>query len=148
MALFKFQNLNKYGNLRTRIVYHPTSAFSFYPKGYGRFVNTQRFYYEMEHEYLVPILFKDQNGDKIMMPDGIKVHPKTTLEDIKVVRPKPKKRTEPIIETHISSSSGAEYTTKYYPDSGNYYCSCPGTWRAKDRRCKHIKEMELKIKNK
>ena len=80
------------------------------------------------------------------MPDGIKVHPKTTLDDIKVVRPKPKKRTEPMIETHISSSSKSEYTTRYYPDSGKYYCNCMGFFRARDRRCKHIKAMELKIK--
>jgi hypothetical protein len=146
MALFKFQNNNKYGNLRTRIVHSPTSQFSFKPAGYGKFVNVQRFYYIVEHEVLSPILFKDQNGDQIMMPDGIKVHPKTTLDDIKVVRPKPKKRSEPIIETSISSSGDVTYETKYYPDSGNIYCSCPGTWRAKDRRCKHIKAMELKVK--
>jgi len=146
MALFKFQNNNKHGNLRTRIVHSPTSQFSFKPKGLGSFVNVQRFYYEMEHEYLTPILFNDQNGDKIMMPDGIKVHPKTTLDDIKVVRPQPKKRTEPIIETHISSSSKSEYTTRYYPDSGKYYCNCMGFFRARDRRCKHIKAMELKFK--
>ncbi len=146
MALFKFQNNNKHGNLRTRIVHSSTSQFSFKPKGLGSFVNVQRFYYEMEHEYLTPILFNDQNGDKIMMPDGIKVHPKTTLNDIKVVRPKPKKRKEPIIETHISNSSGTEYTTRYFPDSGKYHCTCMGYWRAKDRRCKHIKLMELKFK--
>ena len=146
MALFKFQNLNKHGNLRTRIVHSPTSQFSFKPKGFGKFVNVQRFYYEMEHEYLIPTLYVNLKGEKIMMPDGIKVHPKTTLDDIKMNRPKPKKRKEPIIETHISSSSGAEYTTRYFPDSGKIYCSCPGSWRAKDRRCKHIKEMELKTK--
>tara|TARA_B100001094_G_scaffold260582_1_gene261094 strand:- start:1603 stop:2046 length:444 start_codon:yes stop_codon:yes gene_type:complete len=146
MALFKFQNLNKHGNLRTRIVHSPTSQFSFKPKGLGKFVNVQRFYYEMEHEYLIPILYVNLKGEKIMMPDGIKVHPETTLDDIKMKRPKPKKRKEPIIETHISSSSGAEYTTRYFPDSGKIYCSCPGSWRAKDRRCKHIKEMELKVK--
>ena len=146
MALFKFQNLNKHGNLRTRIVHSPTSQFSFKPKGFGKFVNVQRFYYEMEHEYLIPILYVNLKGEKIMMPDGIKVHPETTLDDIKMKRPKPKKRKEPIIETHISSSSGAEYTTRYFPDSGKIYCSCPGSWRAKDRRCKHIKAMELKIK--
>ena len=146
MALFKFQNLNKHGNLRTRIVHSPTSQFSFKPKGFGKFVNVQRFYYEMEHEYLIPILYVNLKGEKIMMPDGIKVHPETTLDDIKMKRPKPKKRKEPIIETHISSSSSAEYTTRYFPDSGKIYCSCPGSWRAKDRRCKHIKAMELKIK--
>ena len=39
-----------------------------------------------------------------------------------------------------------EYTTKYYPDSGKYHCTCMGYWRSKDRRCKHIKAMELKMK--
>jgi len=147
MALFKFQNLNKYGNLRTRIVHSPTSQFSFKPRGLGKFVNVQRFYYEMEHAYLSAALWINNEGDKILLPTMQKVHPKTTLEDIKVIRPKPKKRTEPIIETHISSSSkDIEYTTKYYPDSGNFYCTCPGTWRAKDRRCKHIKALELKHK--
>ena len=39
MALFKFQNNNKHGNLRTRIVHSPTSQFSFKPRGLGKFVN-------------------------------------------------------------------------------------------------------------
>jgi len=60
---------------------------------------------------------------------------------------KKSKRTEPIIETHVSSTSkDIVYTTKYFPDSGKIHCNCPGTWRAKDRRCKHIKAMELKVK--
>ena len=146
MALFKFQNLNKHGNLRTRIVHSPTSQFSFKPAGYGKFVNVQRFYYEVEHAYLSPALHTDDNGNKFMLPTFQKVHPETTLEDIKLIRPKVKKRTEPIIETSISSSGDVTYETKYYPDSGNIYCSCPGTWRAKDRRCKHIKAMESKVK--
>ncbi len=146
MALFKFQNLNKHGNLRTRIVHSPTSQFSFKPRGLGKFVNVQRFYYEIEHAYLSPALYTNSKGEKIILPSMQKVHPKTTLEDIKTIRPKTEKRTEPIIEVHTSSSKDIEYTTKYYPDSGNIYCSCPGTWRAKDRRCKHIKAMEVKVK--
>ena len=146
MALFKFQNLNKHGNLRTRIVHSPTSQFSFKPAGYGKFVNVQRFYYEVEHAYLSPALCTDDNGDKFILPTMQKVHPKTTLEDVKLIRPKKTQRSEPIIETSISSSGDVTYETKYYPDSGNIYCSCPGTWRAKDRRCKHIKAMELKVK--
>ena len=146
MALFKFQNLNKHGNLRTRIVHSPTSQFSFKPAGYCKFVNIQRFYYEVEHAYLSPALHTDDNGNKFMLPTFQKVHPETTLEDIKLIRPKLEKRTEPIIETSISSSGDVTYETKYYPDSGNIYCSCPGTWRAKDRRCKHIKAMESKVK--
>ena len=147
MALFKFQNLNKHGNLRTRIVHSPTSQFSFKPAGYGKFVNVQRFYYEVEHAYLSPALYTDRNGDKFILPTLEKVHPKTTLNDIELIRPKKEKRTEPIIETNVSSSSNdITYTTKYYPDSGNYYCNCPGVWRAKDRKCKHIKALELKHK--
>ena len=146
MALFKFQNLNKHGNLRTRIVHSPTSQFSFKPAGYGKFVNIQRFYYEVEHAYLSPALHTDDNGNKFMLPTFQKVHPETTLEDVKLIRPKKTQRSEPIIETSISSSGDVTYETKYYPDSGNIYCSCPGTWRAKDRRCKHIKAMELKVK--
>ena len=146
MALFKFQNLNKHGNLRTRIVYSPTSQFSLKPKGLGKFVNVQRFYYEVEHAYLGPALYTDQNGDKFLLPTFEKVHPKTTLDDVILTRPAKEKRTEPIIETSISSSGDVTYETKYYPDSGRIYCSCPGQWRAKDRRCKHIKAMELKVK--
>ena len=146
MALFKFQNLNKHGNLRTRIVHSPTSQFSFKPAGYGKFVNVQRFYYEVEHAYLSPALYTDDNGNKFMLPTFQKVHPETTLEDVKLIRHKKTQRSEPIIETSISSSGDVTYETKYYPDSGNIYCSCPGTWRAKDRRCKHIKAMELKVK--
>ena len=147
MALFKFQNLNKHGNLRTRIVHSPTSQFSFKPAGYGKFVNVQRFYYEVEHAYLSPALYTDDNGNKFILPTWEKAHPETTLEDIKLTRPKLEKRTEPIIETNISSSSGVTYETKYYPDSGNYYCSCPGRWRAFDGKCKHIKALEKKVNN-
>jgi hypothetical protein len=146
MALFKFQNLNNYGNLRTRIVHRDSSQFSFKPKGLGKFVNVQRFKYEINHPYMAPALYTDQKGDKYVLPTYQKVHPKTTLDDLVWVKPQPKKRTEPIIETHISSSKDIEYTTKYFPDSGNFSCTCPGTWRAKDRRCKHIKALELKNK--
>ena len=132
MALFKFQNLNKHGNLRTRIVHSPTSQFSFKPAGYGKFVNVQRFYYEVEHAYLSPALHTDNKGDKFILPTFQKVHPETTLEDIKLIRPKVKKRTEPIIETSISSSGDITYETKYYPDSDKILLfSCPGTVESK-----------------
>ena len=60
--------------------------------------------------------------------------------------PKPKVKKEPIIETHTSSSrADIEYKTTYYPDSGKFYCNCPGRWRAFDGKCKHIKALEKKI---
>ena len=144
--LYKFQNLNKYGTLRTRIIHSPEGTpFSFNPKGFGKFVNVQAFRYEYKHEVLPPSLFTDQDGQKWIVPTWQKVHPETRLKDINWVKPKPKKRTAPLVETNISSSNGSEYETKYYPDSGNYYCTCPGTWRAKDRKCKHIKALIEKI---
>ena len=132
MALFKFQNLNKHGNLRTRIVHSPTSQFSFNPSGYGKFVNVQRFYYKMKHTYLSASLYTDANGDKFILPSMEKVHPETTLDDIKNIKPKVKvTRNKTIEQTFNSSSSDTIYTTKYYPDSDKYHCDCPGTWRTR-----------------
>ena len=99
-----------------------------------------------KHPYLSASLYTDDNGDKFILPSMEKVHPETTLNDIINIKPKVKKRAEPIIETSISSSGDVTYETKYYPDSGKYYCDCRGYWMAKDRRCKHIKSLELKVK--
>ena len=91
-------------------------------------------------------LVSDKNTNEIIEDNSDKLSSYLDLIWIKL-ESKPKKRTEPIIEIHNSSSSkDIEYTTKYYPDSGKIYCDCPSTWRAKDRRCKHIKSMELKVK--
>ena len=57
MALWKFTNLNKYGNPRSRIIYRPDGeAFGFNPKGLGSFVNVQMFKYEYKHEIIPPVL--------------------------------------------------------------------------------------------
>lgn len=128
-------------------MYRPSSQFTFNPRGLGKFVNVQRFRYEYHHDYMAPQM-QVKDGEKFIIPGNIKVHPETTFDDIVWIKPKKEKRTEPTIETHTSSSNGGEYKTKYYPDSGNYYCSCPGTWRAKDRRCKHIKQLENKVNGK
>ena len=140
MALWKFTNTNKYGTLRSRIVYKPDGeAFSHGP-GFGPFVNVRMFRYKYKHEILPPALVTF--GDKTyIVPTWQKVDPNTTLNDIEWVKPKPKvKRSETVIRTFASGSSDATYTTKYYPDSGKYYCDCPGSWRSAGN-CKHIKEM-------
>ncbi len=144
MALWKFTNLNKYGNHRSRIIYKPDGeAFGFNPKGFGSFVNVQMFKYEYKHEIIPPSLFIDQEGQKYIVPTWQKVDSNTTLKDIEWVKPKPKKqRAKTVIETHISGSGLGEYTTKYYPESGKYHCSCPGYWRSKGN-CKHVKGMKL-----
>jgi hypothetical protein len=147
MALFKFQNLNKHGNLRTRIVHSPTSQFKYKCEGLGKFVNVQRFKYEYHHSHISPQM-QVRKGERFIMPGNQKVHSETTFDDIVWIQPQPKKRTEPIIKINVSSSNGSKYQTKYFPDSGNYQCNCPGTWRAKDRRCKHIKALEIEVNKK
>ena len=140
MALWKFTNLNKYGKLRSRIIYRPDGeAFSFNPKGFGPFVNVRMFRYE--HKGAIPPALATIGGQKYIMPSWQKVDPNTTLKDIQWIKPKPKvKRQETVIKTFKSGSSDAVYTTKYYPTSGKYFCDCPGSWRSFGN-CKHIKQM-------
>ena len=140
MALWKFTNLNKHGNLRSRIVYRPDGeAFSFNPKGFGPFVNVRMFRYEYKGAF--PPALATIGGQKYIMPSWQKVDPNTTLKDIQWIKPKPKvKRQETVIKTFKSGSSDAVYTTKYYPTSGKYFCDCPGSWRSFGNR-KHIKQM-------
>jgi hypothetical protein len=141
MALWKFTNLNKYGNPRSRIIFRPDGeAFGFNPKGFGPFVNVQRFKYEHKHDIIPPGLVVS-NGKKYIVPTWKEVDLNTTLNDIQWVRPKVKvTKSKTIVKISKSSSSNAEYTTKYYPDSGKYHCDCPGTWRTRGN-CKHVKEM-------
>ena len=140
MALWKFTNLNKYGNFRSRIIYRPNGeAFSHGP-GFGPFVNVQMFRYEYKHEILPPSLVT-LGGKKYIVPTWQEVDPNTTLKDINWIKPKVKKqRAKTIIKTHISGSGLGEYTTKYYPESGKYHCTCPGYWRS-GGNCKHVKQM-------
>jgi hypothetical protein len=140
MALWKFTNLNKHGNLRSRIVYRPDGeAFSFNPKGFGPFVNVRMFRYE--YKGALPPALATFSGQTYIVPSWQKVDPNTTLKDINWIKPKPKKqRAKTIIKTHISGSGLGEYTTKYYPESGKFHCTCPGYWRS-GGNCKHVKQM-------
>ena len=145
MALWKFTNLNKYGNPRSRIMYRPDGeAFSFNPKGFGSYVNVRRFQYEVEGGNIPPSILK-LNGKTYIMPWWKEVESETTLNDINWIKPKPK-RIEPIVEMNVSGSNpDIQYKTSYHPSSGNYYCNCPSKWMAKDGKCKHIKALESKI---
>ena len=145
MALWHFTNLNKYGNPRSRIFYRPEGeAFSFNPKGFGSFIAVRRYKYDYEHPVLPPTIL-ELNGKTYLMPLWKEVVEGTTVEDINWIKPKPKKkRSETVIETFTSGSSDKVYETKYYPDSGKFYCSCPGSWRSYGN-CKHIKSLKEKL---
>ena len=144
--LWKFTNTNKYGNLRSRIVYRPNGeAFGFNPKGFGPFVHVRTFRYTYNHPLYPPSLFVNQDGKKFIMPTWQKVLPETTLEDINWVKPKVK-RAEVFEHKFKSSSNDKVYTTKEHVSvdgSRKYTCNCPGSWMAKDKSkgCKHQQQL-------
>ena len=147
MALWHFTNLNKYGNPRSRIFHRPDGeAFSFNPNGFGSFVAVRRYKYEYEHPVLPPTIL-ELNGKTYLMPLWKEVVKGTTIDDIEWIKPKPKKKSETIVVETPSSKGDVIYKTRFYPDSGNYTCNCPGTWRAKDRMCKHIIKLKSEIEN-
>ena len=139
--LWKFTNTNKYGNLRSRIV-HSEGALKV-GRGFGSFQAAQRFRYDSRSPYF-GLMVLPINGKKYLTPDWIEVHPQTTLADIKhepVVVEVPVQKNEWIFE----SSSGDGFY-KVRQNGLKLTCTCPGSWRAADRRCKHIKEVEKLIK--
>jgi hypothetical protein len=81
-------------------------------------------------------------GKKYITPGFLPCHPNTELSDIKWIQKISKKEQVKEIDTwRFKSSSGdGEYVTKR--NGFKYTCNCPGVWRAKDRECKHIKEVK------
>ena len=105
-------------------------------------ISVSKFQYE-QHNIFPPMLVTI-DGQKYMMPDWVKVNHYTTLADIKHIPPvKPVTKVEEF--KFESSSSNKVYVAKRYtkPDGEvKLTCGCPGSWRAFDRRCKHIKSLE------
>ena len=140
MALWKFTNYNKHGHLRSRIMSTPgNQSFSYNPAGLGQFVGVSRFHYESRTPYH-GVLTSPVDGKKYLTPDWIEVHPDTTLADIIYNAPKPEK--EKPTEWLFESSSDPSQFYKVRFNGIRYNCSCPGSWRAKDRECKHIKQVK------
>ena len=105
-------------------------------------ISVSKFQYE-QHNIFPPMLVTI-DGQKYMMPDWVKVNHYTTLSDIKHIPPV-KKITETEKFEFSSSSSNKVYVAKRITKpSGEVTlsCNCPGSWRAFDRRCKHIKSLE------
>jgi hypothetical protein len=102
-------------------------------------------YIVRKHSYLSTSISKFLNKH-VIMPQGIECHPDTRLSDIiyeeAIVKSPVEiiKKEEPKTWKFDSSSGGGTYIVKMTPKG--LTCDCPGRWRAKDRRCKHIKEVE------
>jgi len=81
----------------------------------------------------------------IIFPVNKEVHPKTTLNDIEIIRSK--KRIEKSQENTYkveSSTSGSMYIVREI--AGKYTCNCTGFSRVKDKTkgCKHIQDIKVK----
>jgi len=140
MALWQFTHLNKHGNKKSRIIYKEGSIFSYSPSKLGNFVAVKRYMYKHTHPTIPPILMVDNEGNKCILPSWDKVHPKTTLDDIRWEKPKPKPK--PKTWTFKSSSSSTIYYTKVIEDK--IKCSCPGYFRSRGN-CKHVKQVKSEL---
>jgi len=154
MALHQVIEKHKVNILGQEIIY--TNKFLKYTKGtsYGFKPSSSLisyssglFKYEYVHPTLPPTLLKSFiTGKTYIVPTWQEVHPETTLKDIEWIKPA---KVEVPVEKNTwkfesSSDPGHFYTVR---QSGlRLSCNCSGFWRAKDRRCKHIKEVEQKIK--
>lgn len=105
----------------------------------------KRFTYNLKHIYEPFILTFGE--DKFIFPNNIKVHPQTTKDDIVWERWKSKEQDEnpQVWKFESVSSKGDFYKVKRYKNK--ITCSCPGVWRAKDRICKHIKQVQQLLTN-
>jgi hypothetical protein len=111
------------------------------------FCHCRPFKYKVEkHEYL-PLAIARLSNKVVIMPAGIECHPETTLNDIEVINNLIPKEPAAPREKHTwkfkSSSSDSTYVVK--ENWGKLRCDCMGSWRSKDRKCKHIKEVEQEL---
>ena len=141
--LLKFTTKNKYGHQRSRIIHSPKGrGFGINTKGFGDFISVKRFRYQYSHPVLPPGIVKGSDGKTYIVPTWKEVLPETTLSDIEWVREKVKE------EKEITKPKEWKFESKSKP--GNFYivkqisdykvtCNCSGQYRAKDRKCIHLK---------
>jgi len=150
MALHEVIEKHKVSILGQEITY--TNKFITYTKGTTRSYKptssliscaSRLFKYEFEHAYLTPSLYVDSKGNKYIVPSWQKVHPETTLNDIEVTRPV--KKSEIPVEKNtwrFHSESNPEHYYTVRQSGLKMTCDCPGYWRSKIRKCKHILQVE------
>ena len=140
----------EYTDGRTEVKIVPSREAIIYPQQDGvKHVGCKAFKYEVPKHNILPVAIIRFISKTMIYPAQIECHPETTLNDIieieseeqkaKVQVEAPKKE-EFKTWKFESVSGGGTYVVKQTPKG--LKCDCPGTWRAKDRRCKHIKEVE------
>jgi hypothetical protein len=129
--------------------YSETTSYGFKPSKSIISNGVYVFKYTYEHHSLPPTLVV-LSGQKYIVPTWQKVHSQTTLADIEWIKPEPKVNQQldiPIIKEEFKfeskSDPGSFYVVRVTGDKVK--CNCAGQYRAKDRQCKHMKEVRQKL---
>lgn len=150
MALWVLKNRNKYGNLKTRIIYKKDDSPFIVKKGLGNLVIIGRFKYDYKHSYISPSLYTNLKGEKYIVPSYQRVNIGTELKDINWIRPVFKEAKSKLKSWNFKSSSS---DIIYKVSEGlnrkgekTLRCDCPGFLRVRNRAlgCKHIQEVNKK----
>jgi hypothetical protein len=134
------------GTKYTKIVHH-TKATIKPRRDKIRHCESGPFKYKVEKHPYLPVSIIRFGNKYMIYPAGIPCIPETTLDDIEVIESnKPKVVVEkPQKPKWMFESSSGDGFYQVIENMGKLKCNCPGTWRAKDRRCKHIKEVEQEL---
>ena len=132
------------------LVYKEGTSYGFKPQSSLISHASRLFKYDYEH-HMPPTLYTSHvDGQKYIVPSWQKVHPDTQLSDINWIKPEPK-----VVESKETSTLNEEYKFESKSEPGSFYvvrvigdkvkCNCAGQYRAKDRQCKHMKEVKQKL---
>ena len=142
--LHKLDLIYKDGREEVKIFHtEPGEQVKIHPRRDGiTFANHKVFKYEFdEYPGLCPAIVKLGGKHKIM-PWNVECHPKTTIDDIKVIvkrKNKPKEK-----KTWKFESSNGNGTYKVTKQGDKLKCDCMGFWRSKGN-CKHVKEVRKEL---
>tara|TARA_R110000796_G_scaffold194821_2_gene311187 strand:+ start:599 stop:1039 length:441 start_codon:yes stop_codon:yes gene_type:complete len=143
--IYEFKNLNKHGNIRTRLIPWPNGkSFGINPKGFGPYVSVKIHKYEYKEPLLPPGLIVIGN-QKYIIPTWTPVLMETELTDINWIKPKPKKIKVEKQEFQFESKSDPGHFYKVTIKDNKVDCTCSGKWRAKDRQCRHMKDVKKQL---
>jgi len=143
MLLYRITKITHDGVEKTE--YIKTSHLSQKCEGY-KAVLVKVIKYDYEHPILPPSIVTVKDGKKYVVPTWQEINPLATLDDINWVPKKTEPKPESKTWTFKSSSSDKTYKVKQTDNA--LKCNCMGFFRAKDRRCKHIKSVEKEINKK
>jgi len=139
-----FANLNKYGTLRRRIIHVPDGQPFTHSGKYGPIVGSRVFKYEYTGSISPALVSFD--GKKYIIPSWKEVLPETTLNDIEWIKPQveaPPPAQSNVWKFQSESNPDVQYIVRQ--NGSKLSCNCPGVWRSKIRKCKHIFEVEKKL---